>query len=111
MFGRLTVSSITVAEVVEGLVGDSRIDGLRRFLDDMENIEVLPVGVEEAILAGQIRGELTRTGQGIGELDPFIAAVAIVNGLPLVTGNLRHYERIQSLGFPLQLESWRDALP
>lgn len=96
---------------MEGLVSDGRIDSLRRFLDDMEDIQVLCVGVEEAILAGQIRGELTRTGQGIGELDPFIAAVAIANGIPLVTGNLRHYERIQALGFPLQLESWRHGLP
>ena len=36
-----------------------------------------------------------------------IAAVAIVNGLKLVTGNTTHYQRIQQLGYRLNLANWR----
>jgi tRNA(fMet)-specific endonuclease VapC len=36
-----------------------------------------------------------------------IAAVAISNGLELVTGNTSHYQRIQQLGFTLNLTNWR----
>jgi tRNA(fMet)-specific endonuclease VapC len=54
-----------------------------------------------------IHGDLVRTGQTIGFADPLIAAIAIENGLTLVTGNTSHYERIQSLGYPLLLDNWR----
>ena len=36
-----------------------------------------------------------------------IAAIAIINGLELVTGNTAHYQRIQQLGYPLTLANWR----
>jgi tRNA(fMet)-specific endonuclease VapC len=36
-----------------------------------------------------------------------IAALAIVNGLELVTGNTKHYQRVQQLGYPLTLANWR----
>jgi predicted nucleic acid-binding protein len=37
-----------------------------------------------------------------------IAAIALVNGLELVTGNTAHYRRIQQIGHPLVLHDWRD---
>jgi tRNA(fMet)-specific endonuclease VapC len=37
-----------------------------------------------------------------------ITAIAIENNLILVTGNTKHYQKIQSLGYPLQLDNWRD---
>jgi tRNA(fMet)-specific endonuclease VapC len=60
-----------------------------------------------ATLAGSIAGDLKRTGEPIGRADPFIAAIAVQAGLPLVTGNTSHFERIQALGYPLQLDNWR----
>ena len=36
-----------------------------------------------------------------------IAALAIVNGLELVTGNTTHDQRVQQLGYPLVLANWR----
>ena len=36
-----------------------------------------------------------------------IAAIAIDQGLELVTGNTAHYQRIQQLGYPLTLVNWR----
>ena len=36
-----------------------------------------------------------------------IAAVALTDGLELVTGNTSHYQRVQQLGYPLALVNWR----
>jgi tRNA(fMet)-specific endonuclease VapC len=54
-------------------------------------------------LAGRITGDLDRIGQPIGRVDLMIAAIAIDQGLELVTGNTAHYRRIQQLGYPLTL--------
>jgi predicted nucleic acid-binding protein len=64
--------------------------------------------VQESVLTALILTELIRTGQQIGLLDPFIAATAIANDRPLVTNNTKHYQRIVDLGFPLELENWRE---
>ena len=39
--------------------------------------------------------------------DPMIGAIAIEQGLGLVTGNTTHFQRIQQLGYPLTLANWR----
>ena len=59
-------------------------------------------------MTASILTELIRTGQQIGQLDPFIAAPAIANDRPLVTNNTKHYQGIVDLGFPLELENWRE---
>lgn len=60
-----------------------------------------------ADLAGQIAGDLDRVGRPIGRCDPMIAALAIIKGLELATGNTAHYQRVQQLGYPLVLTNWR----
>jgi predicted nucleic acid-binding protein len=35
-----------------------------------------------------------------------IAAIAIQHSVALATGNMRHFERIQRLGYPLSLHNW-----
>ncbi len=69
--------------------------------------EILPFDQAAADLAGQIAGELGRVGCPIGRCDPMIAAVALVHGLELVTGNTSHYQRIQQIGYSLTLVNWR----
>lgn len=58
--------------------------------------------------ASKIYGELEKIGKPIGNNDPMIASIAIENQLALVTGNTKHYERIQELGYPLLLENWKE---
>jgi predicted nucleic acid-binding protein len=41
-------------------------------------------------------------------LYPMIAAIAIDRRLVLVTGNKKHYERIQDAGYPLKLTNWKE---
>jgi tRNA(fMet)-specific endonuclease VapC len=105
--GILTLSVITVMEVIQGLqrVGGSR--KIQNFRQAIAAEEILLFDQASADLAGQIAGELDRVGRPIGRCDPMIAAIAIEHGLELVTGNTVHYQRIQQLGFPLTLVNWR----
>ena len=109
VFRYFSVSVITVCEIVEGLEANQDHPAAATFQKRLETFEVFPGETEEAVLAGQILGALSRSGQGIGDLDPFIAAIAIVNQRPLITNNQKHYQRIIDLGFPLTLENWRKS--
>jgi len=67
----------------------------------------LTLDEHSAELAGRICGDLERIGQPIGLADSMIAATALQYNLTLVTGNLSHYQRIQAIGYELQLDNWR----
>lgn len=111
MFDRFTLSVISITELIDGLRRErleSRIAKLQSKLEN-ENHEILALDLEAAKLAGLLFGDLHRSGLPIGRSDPFIAAIAIQAGIPLVTGNTKHFKRIQDLGYPLQLEDWREA--
>lgn len=107
-FGRYTLSAITVMEVVKGLHKRGLSRQLSQFLARLAFMDVLPLDVPAAELAGRIAADLERMGQTIGRADPMIAAIALRHGLTLVTGNVSHYARIQTLGYPLLLENWRN---
>jgi tRNA(fMet)-specific endonuclease VapC len=107
VWGRYTVSTITVVEVVKGLHKVGRDDAIQRFLTGLSSVEILTLDLQSAELAGRIYADLERTGQTIGRADPMIAAIALKNQLTLVSGNLSHYRRIKVLGYGLQLENWR----
>jgi len=109
VFRYFTVSTISIAEIVEGLARNHDHAGIDVFLRRAEGFEILPVDLDEAVIAGKIFAALKEVGQKIGEQDPFIAAVAIANNRPLVTNNTGHFQRIVDLGFPLEMENWREA--
>ncbi len=108
-YGRITISVITVMEIVKGLHQVRRADALEKFLANILSSNVLVFDQYCAEKAGRIYGDLERTGQTVGRADPIIAAIALQHSLTLVTGNLEHYQRIQALGYPLKLENWRQA--
>jgi predicted nucleic acid-binding protein len=97
-------------EVVKGFHKAGQPATLDRFLNALQSSEVLVFDLAAAEIAGRIYGELERVGQLIGRADVMIAAIAINHNLTLVTGNLRHYERIRTVGYSeLMLSNWREA--
>lgn len=82
----MAVSAVTRCELFAGRDGEAR---LRRLLSPMET---LPVDAAIAELAGQ-----TRRQTGIATPDALIAATALRHGLPLMTRNRRHFERVTGL--------------
>jgi predicted nucleic acid-binding protein len=105
--GRLTLSVITVMEMVKGFQQVQRPEKIASLLAHIGLEELIDFDQATAELAGRIWGDLERTGQPIGLADPMIAAAALKHGLELVTGNTSHYQRIQHLGYPLTLVNWR----
>jgi tRNA(fMet)-specific endonuclease VapC len=106
-YGRLTLSVITVMEMVKGFQQVQRPQKIASVLTHIGSEIVLDFHQPSAELAGRIWGDLERTGQPIGLADPMIAAVALTHDLELATGNIAHYQRIQQLGYPLTLANWR----
>jgi tRNA(fMet)-specific endonuclease VapC len=105
--GRYTTSVITVLEIIKGLAKVEREDRIEAFQAVLEDVEVLPLDLESAEIAGRLYAALERAGQPIGRADPMIAGIAMRHGLTLVSGNTAHYERIRALGHALPLENWR----
>jgi tRNA(fMet)-specific endonuclease VapC len=106
--GRLTISAITVFEVVQGLQRVQRQDKLEAFRTMLEDIEVLDLDQASADLAGVLHGELDRTGHAIDVGDAQNAAIALRHRVCIATGNVRHYARVQGLGYPLIVQNWRE---
>lgn len=108
IFKHFTISVITVAEIIKGWRKLNRNDRIDDFLNDLPQIEILNLDQKSASLSGLIQADLEKIGQPIGLADVLIASISIENNLILVTGNTKHYQKIQSLGYNLQLDNWRD---
>lgn len=106
-FGPLTISVVTVMEVIKGLHKMRREPEIQALLTRLAAEEVLGFDIVAAEQAGRIHADLERTGQSIGWADTVIAGIALRHGLELSTGNTAHYQRIQQLGYPLVLVNWR----
>jgi tRNA(fMet)-specific endonuclease VapC len=98
------VSVVTRAELLYGLKrlppGHRLHIAVRRFL---RIVRVLSWDAEAADIYAEIRHQLMKTGQPIGELDMMIAAHSLAVAAVLVTNNTRHYQRIRA---PLILQNW-----
>jgi tRNA(fMet)-specific endonuclease VapC len=111
VYGQYTISSMTVMEIVKGFHKLQREDRIQRLLRMLPSLEVLTIDASVAEIAGRIYADLERVGQPIGRIDPLIAACALQHGLTLVTGNTAHHARVQTLGYSIQLDNWRNEGP
>lgn len=68
---------------------------------------VLPYDVATARVYGRLPAELEAAGQILADADLQIAATALHHNLELVTGNLRHFERVAELRLSRVLEDAR----
>lgn len=94
----LAISIITYGEIYDGIYASNDPRGKEvAFLQVLRRVEVLPLTRTIMKRFAQLRGDLRRRGQIIGDPDILIAATALQHGLTLVTRNLRHYRRIPEL--------------
>ena len=68
----------------------------------LPNLPVLDFDTVAARRYGEIRAELERLGTPIGDADMRIAAIALSNGVRVVTGNERYFRRVPEL----ETENW-----
>ena len=101
-------SSIALGELVYGAYRlQTRTDALLEQLEKtlLPNLPVLPFDTTAAWRYGEVRAELERRGTLIGDADLRIGAIALVRGLTVVTGNVRHFQRIPGLS----VENWLEG--
>jgi tRNA(fMet)-specific endonuclease VapC len=94
----VAVSSLTVGELMLGThlsedPGRERVK-VEAFL---RPIQVIPFGRDEAIQWASLEAQLRRQGNRIEAEDAMIAATAVAFGMTLVSGNTKHFERVNGL--------------
>lgn len=101
--GSLGISIITWGELCFGAAKSNdpprvyaRLDAFAREVDVVE----LPAAA--GLRYGELRAMLQKAGTPIGNNDLWIAAHALALGVPLVSNNLREFERVPGL----KLENW-----
>ena len=98
-------SSITLGELVygahrQGPRGRLLLERIDQML--LPGRPVLPFDAAAARRYGEVRAELERRGTPLDEADLRIAAIALARNLTVVTGNVRHFQRVPGL----PVENW-----
>jgi len=108
--GRLSLSALTVFEILNGLERGPNTGASERFLSTfLPQYEVIYPDQEVIVLASKIDAALETSRQSIGAVDTMIAATAIAKKLVLVNANTKHFERIKEAGYDLKTANWRDT--
>ena len=97
------VSSITAAELFFGAYNsanpDKNVARTRDFLGRFQRVTVTDAVADRF---GRLKAELRRQSVQVAPFDLMIASIALEHGCVLVTGNTRHFNRIEGL----QIENW-----
>lgn len=88
------ISAVTVYELYMGATTKAKEDDVKAITEDFT---VLPFTNAVAQKAAEIYHKLRSNNQMIEFRDIFIAATCIVNGLPIVTLNKKHFKRVTGL--------------
>lgn len=93
------ISTITLGEIIYGAYKSPdpgfHLDNLKTILLPMVNI--LSFDSRAAYFYGKIRADLEVRGKTIPHADIQIASIASANDLIIITGNIRHFNRISGL--------------
>lgn len=99
-------TSITLGELLYGAAKRGSPELARRVRDLILRAQVvLPFDEAAAQVYGSLRARLEREGRPLGEPDLRIASIALSRDLTVVTGNVRHFERVPGL----TVENWLAA--
>jgi tRNA(fMet)-specific endonuclease VapC len=100
---RLAFSAMTLYEILRGLQASGATRGLARFLQLVEDSDVLPISIPVLKRAADLWSVAYRGGHPRGDADLLIAATALESGRVLVTGNTVHFTWIPGLA----VSDWR----
>jgi predicted nucleic acid-binding protein len=68
----------------------------------ISQVQVISLGPEEGLIAGDLLARLRKKGQLIGLEDILISSTAIAHHLVLITANVKHFSKIDEL----TVENW-----
>lgn len=96
-------TAITLGEILYGAARAGRPDLVALLHELVTSAQtVIPFDGRAAEAYGPLRAELERIGRRLHASDLQIAAIALSRDLTLVTGNVRHFERVPGL----RVENW-----
>ncbi len=103
---RQFTTSITLGELVYGAhrAGPPRTALLMNAIETRlsSNLRVLPFDDQAARRYGAVRASLERQGSPLGDADLRIACIALARDLTVITGNIRHFQRVPGL----EIDNW-----
>lgn len=95
-------TAITIAELLLGVARDEDEQRRERVRTLASWLPAISFDRAAAHAYGPLRHGLESTGRRLDERDLMIASICVARDLTLVTGNLRHFERVPGL----RLENW-----
>jgi len=102
----IKISIVTCMELYYGAYKSQKVTGNLAKIKKLEqSIEVIPLGLESAEIFGMLKSQLEMQGSRLDDFDLAIASCALAHNLTLVTNNIEHFKRIESL----KLVNWLSA--
>jgi predicted nucleic acid-binding protein len=97
-------TTITIGEVYYGLMKASNRTRLLKLFEDvlLPRATILPFDFSAAKKYGDIRSFLEKQGTPLAHADLQIASIALSMNMTLITGNLKHFQRVPQL----TVENW-----
>ena len=97
------ISVVVLGELELGVWRSQRVEHNRLVLDEwLTAVQVTAMNADVGRRYGRLRAHLAAAGQLIGPNDLWIAAHALSLGIPLISHNLREFERVPGLA----VETW-----
>ena len=102
----VSVCSVVKAELYFGVMNSQRPLKNREKLEIfLKELRSFPFDDAAALVYGEVRAKLSQAGRLIGPYDLQIAAIALANGLILVTHNTEEFSRVDGL----KLKDWEEG--
>ncbi len=102
----VAISSITKYELFYGLLKNPQAH--KKYGEQLrllfKQAQTLVFDEDSALLAAEIKHNLTQQGEPIGDCDTMIAAIGLQHKAIVVTNNLEHFQRVENL----IVINWRD---
>jgi tRNA(fMet)-specific endonuclease VapC len=97
-------TTITIAEVYYGIMKASKRQRLLKLFEDvlLPRATILPFDFSAAKKYGEIRSFLEEQGTPLAHADLQIASITLSMNMTLITGNLKHFQRVPRLA----VENW-----
>jgi len=97
-------TTITIAEVYYGIMKASNRPRLLKLFEDvfLPRATILPFDFSAAKKYGEIRSFLEEKGTPLAHADLQIASITLSMNMTLITGNLKHFQRVPRLA----VENW-----
>ena len=94
----VVTTAITVSELYFGKYRRKWQEKRSKTLQTLiTSLTVIPFALKHAEIYGEIRARLVDEGMDIGFADTAIASIALVENIPVLTANFKHFDRVRGL--------------